>query len=350
MPASRPKRAPSLARKDGFGRHPEKRAEIGLVDPPGRASMALVVDHRGMIDFSGVWSKLALKLEGWLEGVVVMLPNAVLSLLVVFVSAWVARWVERGVRGILLRVSSNRPISRLLGTAARVTVILLGVFVALGMMRLDKTVTSLLAGIGVVGIALGFAFQDIAANFMSGFIVALRRPFDVGDMVEVNGRLGRIKAIELRATELETLDGLSVLVPNRDVFQHAIVNFTKTPCRRLELSVGTAYADDMEKVRAVVIEALQDVPKRDLDRDVEVFFESFGDSSIDFLVHIWLSASDQPSWLHARSEAMIAIKKAFDRKGITIPFPIRTLDFGAKVVGGERIDAMTLRVASTNGP
>jgi small conductance mechanosensitive channel len=286
-----------------------------------------------MIDLSNVWTKLIDKLIGWLEAMVVMLPNLVLAVLVVLLTAWIARWVERGARGLLLRVSGNRPISDLLGTVARITTLVTGVFIALGMLGLDRTVTSLLAGVGVVGLALGFAFQDIAANFMSGFIMALRRPFDVGDLVKVADHLGRIKRVELRATELETLDGLAVIVPNKEVFQKPIVNYTKTRTRRLDFSAGTAYADDMEKVREVVSQAVQDVPNRDPAREIEVFFESFGDSSINFLVRIWLSEADQLSWLRARSEAMIAMKKAFDREGITIPFPIRTLDFGARDPG-----------------
>jgi small conductance mechanosensitive channel len=179
---------------------------------------------------------------------------------------------------------------------------------------------------------------------MSGFIMALYRPFEVGDMVEVAGRQCRIQRVELRATEVETLDGLSILVPNREVFQNPIVNYTRTKGRRMDFTMGAAYSDDMEKVRRTVLEAVQNVPKRDMDRPPELFFQQFGDSSIVFQLRIWLSESDQPTFLAARSEAMIAIKKAFDRERITIPFPIRTLDFGANAVGGQRLDQMKLHV------
>jgi small conductance mechanosensitive channel len=181
---------------------------------------------------------------------------------------------------------------------------------------------------------------------MSGFMMAVRRPFDVGDLVEVAGKRGRIQHIALRASEIQTLDGLSILIPNREIFQNPITNYTSTPNRRMELSVGTAYGDDLEKVRSVVIEAVQSVPKRNLERDVELFFTEFGDSSINFVVRVWLNQADEITYFAARSEAMIAIKKAFDQKGITIPFPIRTLDFGADAVGGTRLDGMALRVAS----
>jgi small conductance mechanosensitive channel len=291
-------------------------------------------------------AKLIEKLSTWLEALVVMLPNIAIASIVVVVSFLAARFAERGIYGVVRRLSKNEPVSRLLGTTTRFGVVFVALFFALGLLKLDKTVTSLLAGVGVVGLALGFAFQDIAANFMSGFMMAVRRPFDVGDLVEVAGKRGRIQHIALRASEIQTLDGLSILIPNREIFQNPITNYTSTPNRRMELSVGTAYGDDLEKVRSVVIEAVQSVPKRNLERDVELFFTEFGDSSINFVVRVWLNQADEITYFAARSEAMIAIKKAFDQKGITIPFPIRTLDFGADAVGGTRLDGMALRVAS----
>lgn len=296
-----------------------------------------------MGDLSDGWSKLVEKLVGWIEEFILMLPNLVLAVITIVVASWVARWVQRGVHGLVLRISDNRPISDLLGTIARIAVVLAAGFVALGLLSLDKTVTSLLAGIGVVGLALGFACQDIAANFMSGFIMAVRRPFDVGDLVDFSGRFGRIRAIELRATELETPDGLTILIPNKDVMQNPIVNYTKTPGRRLDFNVGTSYANDMDTVRRVTIAAVQDVPHRDRTREPEVYFTGFGDSAIEFVVRIWLTCSGQLEWLDARSEALIAMKTAFDRERIKIPFPVRTLDFGANAIGGERLDAMGLR-------
>lgn len=274
------------------------------------------------------------KLVGWLEGFVVMLPNLLVALLVV-VFAWLAsKWASRAIERLLMRITSNRPISGLMGTVGRLAVILIGVFFALGLLNLEKTVTSLLAGVGVIGLALGFAFQDIAANFMSGLMMALNRPFRVDDQVEIAGHFGRIKSVELRATSIETLDGLSLLIPNKDVFQNPIINYTRTPARRLEIAVGTGYADDMEKVEEVVREAVQDLPGRDTSKDVEVLFEEFGGSSINSSVLVWLESSDQMSYRKARSAGLKAIKKAIDDAGLNIPFPIRTLDFGADPVGG----------------
>ena len=146
------------------------------------------------------------KIQGWLKNFIEMLPNLLIALLLVGLGMVVARWVKKGSQRLLERATGNKPIAELLSTLARVAVIAIVVFVALGLLNLDKTVTSLLAGVGVVGLALGFAFQDIAANFMSGIIMAMNRPFKIGDYVEVNGHRGRVGHVHLRATMIETLE------------------------------------------------------------------------------------------------------------------------------------------------
>jgi small conductance mechanosensitive channel len=298
------------------------------------------------LDATELVAKLIGKLEGWVEAFFVMLPNVLLAALILGMGALVARFVQQGVQGVLIKTTGNQPISRMIGSLSRIAIVGMSALWALGLLHLDKTVTSMLAGVGVVGLALGFAFQDIAANFMAGFMMALNRPFEVGDLVKLADHQCRVLHVALRATEVETLDGLSILIPNKDIFQNPIINYTRTRQRRVDFSVGTAYADDMETVRRVVAKAVENVPDRDKSREVGVFFEGFGDSSINFLVHIWLDESSEMAFLKARSEAMIAIKRAFDENGITIPFPIRTLDFGAKVVGGTRLDALKVAWAS----
>ncbi len=301
----------------------------------------LSIIGRGSVD---AFNALLDKLSGWLDAFVVMLPNVVAALLVMLGFGIGARFVQRVVTRVFGRISDNVAICNLLGSLARVATVVLGLFIALGLLQLDKTVTSLLAGVGVIGLALGFAFQDIAANLMSGVFMALRRPFAVGDMIEVDGACGIVDRIELRATTITTLSGLSQIIPNKDVFQNKILNFTKTCERRVELPVGVAYSDDLELAMDTAKRALAAVELRDESRDVAVYCTDFGDSSINLVAHFWLQKPDERSHLRARSDAIVRIKRAFDEAGLTIPFPIRTLDFGAGAVGGRRVDEMKLRV------
>ncbi|MCA9684432.1 MAG: mechanosensitive ion channel family protein [Myxococcales bacterium] len=281
---------------------------------------------------------LLLKLQDWLETLVVMVPNLLLALLAVVVAGYSARYVGRLVRAGLQRAIANEALANLAGAVTRVAVVIAGLSVALSLLHLEKTVTSLLAGVGVVGLALGFAFQDIAANFMSGAMLAVRGPFAPGDIVEINDKIGRVEVLELRRTVLRTVDGLNVIVPNKEIFQATITNYTRTDERRIDLELGVAYGDDLLEAQEVVREALADFEGRLESRDVEVFFTEFGSSSINFVVQMWLPSSEQLTYLRARSQMIVCIKQAIDDAGLTIPFPIRTLDFGADAVGGRRLE------------
>ncbi|PRP94058.1 Small-conductance mechanosensitive channel [Enhygromyxa salina] len=285
------------------------------------------------------------KLDGWATTAVEMLPNFVLAAIVVIAFGIAARYAGRWAQRALDRTTNKEVLSALIGNVTRVVVVVAGVSVALSLLHLDKAVTSLLAGVGVVGLALGFAFQDIAANFMSGALMAFRGSIEPGDIIEVNGHTGTVEEVQLRRTVLRTFDGLSVVVPNKDIYQDTVVHFTRTTERRVDVSLGVAYSDDLERTREVLIAALEPATWRDQARDVEVFFTGFGDSSINFDVRVWLEIPGQFGYLDARSEMIIVIKKALDEAGMSIPFPIRTLDFGASAVGGDSLDVTPIQIA-----
>lgn len=279
------------------------------------------------MEFGSLFENLLDKLEGWLETAVAMLPNLAVAVVVLVVFGFAARFISRGVARALEHVMSNKQVASLLVKAVRIAIIVVGVFVALGILNLDKTVTSLLAGVGIIGLALGFAFQDIAANFVSGVLMAARRPFVVEDLVKISDFFGRVSAIDLRATRLTQLTGETVIIPNKEVFQNAIVNYTETPKRRIDLTVGVSYDDDLRRARSLAIEAVEGLEHRLESSEVQLFYTGFGSSSIDFTIRFWIDDAEQVAYLRARSEAVIAIKQAFDDNDITIPFPIRTLEF-----------------------
>ncbi len=281
-------------------------------------------------------SELAAKLQGWVDALIVALPNIAAAVLIVLLSILLAKGLRRTVSHLLDRVSSHKQVNSLFSTLTYAAVVGAGLFVALGVLGLSKTVTTLLAGIGILGLALGFAFQDIAENFISGVIMAFRRPIQIGDLIQTNDFFGIVEEVNLRTTVLRTSDGKHVIVPNSDVIQNPLVNYTRTGELRVDLACGVAYGDDLEQAERLAVEAVEPVAGRDARRDVELFYESFGDSSIHFVIRFWIEYRTYADFLTARSEAIKRIKNAFDEHGITIPFPIRTLDFG--VVGGVNLD------------
>ncbi|MFN3597861.1 MAG: mechanosensitive ion channel family protein [Rubricoccaceae bacterium] len=284
------------------------------------------------ITLAGTFNALVEKLAGWVEAFVLHLPNLIVAVLIVVAAALLARVARRLVRAALMRVTTHaahgQNVVGLLATLAYVAVLAAGVFMALGVLALSGVVTSLLAGAGIIGLALGFAFQDIASNFIAGVLMAVRSPFVVGQLIETNGFKGTVTDINLRSTVILTLQGERVILPNAKVFQEPIVNFSSSGRRRVDLEVGVGYGDDLEQAERLAREALEALPMRDTDRPVEVFYTGFGDSSIDLVLQVWIPFARQPDFLAAQSAAVKAVKRAFDEGGVTIPFPIRTLDFG----------------------
>jgi small-conductance mechanosensitive channel len=287
------------------------------------------------MEIEGIYKLIMGKLETWLSTAIEMLPNLAMALLILLVFYVLARIIKRMVSKLLGQVTHNKTITSLAETVFGVLVIGVGVFFALSVLNLDGTVTSLLAGAGIIGLALGFAFQDIAANFISGVLLSVRHPFGIGDIIETNDFFGTVIKLNLRNTIIRTPQGQIIYMPNKVVYENPFKNYTKNGERRVDLSCGISYGDDLEKVKKVAVEAISSLDCRDEERDVELYYNEFGGSSINFSIRFWVEFSRLPDFLAARSEAIISLKNAFDANDIMIPFPIRTLDFGIR--GGEKL-------------
>lgn len=284
--------------------------------------------------FDQVWNKL----NDWGRDLIVMLPNVAVALLVI-IGFWalgrvVQKTLDRGLRRTPLHDTAVPIIAK---TVAFV-VISVGLVIALGVLNLQEAAASLLAGAGIVGLVLGLAFQDIAANYFAGFMLSLKRPLQIGDVVETNDQFGTVELIELRTTWIRTFQGQRVMIPNRKIFAEPLTNFSTFGRRRIDLPVGVSYGSDLEQVERVALEAVASLDCVLDDEPPSLFYESFGDSSIDFQILFWAKFGGQRDFLDARHAAVKAIKRAFDEHDITIPFPIRTLDFG--IVGGKTLREM----------
>jgi small conductance mechanosensitive channel len=288
------------------------------------------------MEIGKAWGLLTAKVLGWTREFILMLPNLAVAV-AVLVGFWlIAKLARNLLNRLLRRVSHSEQVNRLLCQTVYVALVAAGLFVALGILGLQKTVASLLAGAGILGLALGFAFQDIAANFMAGIYLSIEHPFRPGHLIQTKEIQGVVKRIRLRWTEIRIPEGQVLLVPNKQVFENPITNFTAPGERRVDLKAGVSYGDDLDKVRRVACEALEQVPGRKPDSEVELFFEELGESSINFVVRFWIPfAAKQSDYLRAKSEAIERLKRAFDENGITMPFPTRTLDFAVK--GGQSL-------------
>ena len=247
-------------------------------------------------------------------------PRLVVAIVVFLASLVLARLAGRAVRRAARNVDEE--ITRLLSRLTGVTVIIVGTIVALD--QVDFDVTGLVAGLGLVGITLGFAFQDIAKNFIAGILLLVQQPFDIGDAIEVAGYQGTVTDVDIRATTLKAWDGQQVIVPNADVYTSPIINYSKYPTRRIILGVGLGYEEDLARALEVFMEAIRGIDDV-LDEPVPaIYCKNLGSSTVEMEAYFWIDQT-KSSLAEVTSKAVQALKEVAVREGINLPYPIQTV-------------------------
>jgi small conductance mechanosensitive channel len=297
------------------------------------------------MELENAFTNIIDKLESWLATLLVNLPNFVVAVIVVTAFYFLAKLSRKLLKKFLSQDNADIALRKLVARILYVAIIAAGVFIALSVLHLDKTVTSLLAGAGIIGLALSFAFQDVAANFISGLFLIINRPIKIGDQVKTNDYHGHIKVISLRSTVIETFQGQTITIPNRLIFENPIENISTNGTRRVDLEVGISYGENLEKVQEVAENALGGIESILQDKPVKLVYTGFGGSSINFKLLYWCCINTEPGYLQALTDGIKALKVAFDKEGISIPYPIRTLDFGIK--GGEKLGTQLGSIGSS---
>jgi small-conductance mechanosensitive channel len=172
--------------------------------------------------------------------------------------------------------------------------------------------------IGALGVGIGFGLQTIVNNLVSGIILAFEKPIEIGDQIEVGGRLGKVKEIGIRSSKLATFEGAEVIIPNGDLLSQHVVNWTLSHNhRRVEIIVGVSYGSQLAQAKEVLEKILLENENVDKSPAPAVLVHQFNSSSIDFRLLFW---TDIELWINSKSEIILAIDKAFKEQGIEIPF------------------------------
>lgn len=202
--------------------------------------------------------------------------------------------------------------------------LIIGVLVGLAALGVELAALTVFAG--TVGIGIGFGLQDIAKNFISGLVMLVERPVKVGDYIEVNDLPGKVRAIKARSTVVDTFDNISVIVPNADFMNQKVINWSYSDkVTRVKISVGVAYGSDTELVKNSLMEVAKSHGRVLNHPEPYVWFENFGDSSLNFILHIW--TNEPQSRFTLKSDLHYMIDKIFRERNITIAFPQRDLHF-----------------------
>lgn len=282
-------------------------------------------------------------LQDWGQTFLEKLPNIVVAILV-FALFWVlAKYVSKLVRNVLMRRVKQDSIKVMTGKVAFALTVLIGFFVALGIMDLNKVLTSVLAGAGVVGLAIGLALQGTLNNTFSGVILSFLPRIQLGDWVETNGFAGSVEDINLRSIVIKEADNNYVMIPNASIVDSPFKNYTQTTRSRVFVNCGVGYESDLEQVEKLTVETIAQEFNQQAGEEIEFYYQEFGDSSINFILRFWSDVSKKRDILIAQNKAIKAIKRAFDQNDINIPFPIRTLDFDKN-----KFRAETLTIANTS--
>jgi len=247
-------------------------------------------------------------------------PRLVVGVLVFLASLLLARLVGRTV--VRVAQKADEEVRRLLGRLASVATIVVGTIVALD--QVDFDVTAFIAALGLVGFTLGFAFQDIAKNFIAGILLLIQQPFDIGDAIEVVDYQGTVTDVDIRATTLKAWDGQEVIVPNADVYTSPIINYSRYPARRIVLGIGLGYEEDLAQAKEVFLRAITNIEDVLDDPPAAVYCKSLGSSSVEMEAYFWVDQT-RSSLLEATSKAVQALKGAAALEGISLPYPIQTV-------------------------
>jgi len=249
---------------------------------------------------------------------VAFVPRVAAALLVL-VSFWLVYRVSRlALRAALQKADFHEALIQLMvDNLYRYAVMVVSLVMAAD--QLGINVGAALAGLGVAGLALGFAAQDSVANVISGIMIFWDKPFVVGDWIRTEGNYGRVVEITLRSTRMQTNRNTYVVIPNKTVIDAVLENYSKHGELRIDIPIGIAYKEDIGRAREVLLEAVRALPDVMATPPPDVVVESLGDSSVNLLVRAWLETAE--GLQRATSAVVEASKVALDAAGIQIPFP-----------------------------
>ncbi|SFS59922.1 mechanosensitive ion channel family protein [Lutibacter maritimus] len=277
--------------------------------------------------FLEAWAKMLDKLMSWLDAIIINIPNILIAIIVFIAVIFISKYVNKLTLRILDKGKLQKSMKEVIAKLMAIITILLGLFLILGILDLSKTLNTLLAGAGVAGLAVGLALQGALANTYSGIILSYIKFVKIGDWIESNDYEGEITNIDLRSVTLKQVDNNLVYIPNKQVVENPIKNYSKTKKSRVILNCGVGYESDLEFVKKLAIETITNnfdaVKKTD---EVLFLYREFGDSAINFELRYWINSTSGLEVAKSKTEAIIQLKKAFDANNINIPFPIRTLN------------------------
>ncbi|MFC1688950.1 mechanosensitive ion channel family protein [Pseudomonadota bacterium] len=242
--------------------------------------------------------------------------------LVIIIGIWMARWLEKKLSRRLLQRKMNADVIQLIRRSFYILVFAVLIITAMDLMSIPLTAFAFITG--AVAIGIGFGAQNIINNFISGWILMWERPIRIGDFLEVGEMVGTVEAINTRSTRIKRTDGVRILVPNSQLLENTVVNWTLVDrTMRSVVRVGVQYGTDVAKVKRLLEGMLAEDPDILIEPEPNVVFEDFGDSALIFDAYFWIETSNERGLRGVRSNLRFAIDRVFRENDIVIAYPQR---------------------------
>jgi small-conductance mechanosensitive channel len=270
------------------------------------------------IDFQKIFSD-------YFEQITSLIPNIISGVLVLILAIFIGKIVFKMILKVTRKKWQDSIISNFLAQVIKWTFYLFGVIMALSVMGFTGLATTVFAGAGVSAIVLGFAFKDIGENFLAGIILALKRPFEIGDIIEIQGDKGTVKDLDLRTTHLRNVEGKDIYIPNSSIIKNTLTNYTKDGFLRINFMIGIAPECDIEITRRLIIDYLKTNKNILKKPEHNVVVQGLGEFTTDIQVFFWIdilaikNLPDEYLGHNIRSKAITDIKRILDENNIEMP-------------------------------
>jgi small conductance mechanosensitive channel len=246
--------------------------------------------------------------------------DLIVAIVIVLIGRWLARFISRLIERMMTAAHIEQTVINFVTHIASILVMVFAILMALG--RLGIETTSILAVLGAAGLAIGLALQGSLSNLAAGVLLIIFRPFRQGDFIEAGGVLGTVQEIQMLTTVMNTPENFRLIVPNSDIMNGVITNYSVNETRRVDLTIGVSYDDDVRHVKQVLDTLVTENPLVLKEPAPFVAVSDFGDSSVNFVVWVWVK---RPDFRQVRFGLPEQIKLTLDAHGITIPYPQRDL-------------------------
>jgi small-conductance mechanosensitive channel len=255
-----------------------------------------------------------------------LLPFLALGIIILPLAWFAGLLMTRLMRYSLAKRVSPALLREVFARTLGALVFLLGLYIVLRLAGLTRLALTVIGGTGLVGLVIGIAFRDITENFLASIFLSVHRPFEVGDLIEINATLGYVQRLTVRTTVLMTLDGNHVQIPNSAVYKSTIRNFTSNRNRREAFLIGIGFDVPIADAQAAALQVLREHPAVLADPEPWVLVNDLGAATVNLKVYFWLDGSEH-SWLKVRSSVIRLVRRAFQEQGISKPDGPREIVF-----------------------